>query len=71
MVPNGHGARQRGLEKRREERGAEQTVQNTWGQPGLLEMPEGEFLLASGSLHYETKLTEEEMQNTCKRINET
>ena len=27
MVPNGHGARQRGLEQRREERGAEQTVQ--------------------------------------------
>lgn len=66
MVPNGHSARQRGLEQRREERGAEQTAQkNTWGQPGILEMPEGEFLLGSGSLQYETELIEEEMQNTC------
>lgn len=47
-------------------KGSKQTARkNTWDQPGLLEMPEGEFLLGSGSLQYETELTEEEMQNTC------
>lgn len=53
MMPDGHGATQRGQEQSKEERGAEQTVQkHIRDQPGLLEIPEGEFLQGSGFLHY-------------------